>query len=280
MEYLTLPSEARMPMIGLGTYEQLPDRSHRKADHEILVRALQVGFRHIDSAIYYETHEAIRRALQETGTARSEVFITTKVYRNNRGFDDVLAECERSLTELGTDTLDLYLVHWPNQEIPMAETFRAMGRLVAEGTVRDMGVANFTRANLRRALDVSQAPIAINQVEFHPLLNQEKLLGFCRENGVGVTAYAPIAQARVMDEPVLRDIGTTHGRSPVQVSLRWLIQKGLSAVPKASSTAHLAANLELFDWQLTSAEMRQIDGMGKRQRLFDWEAVAAFSTDA
>lgn len=279
MEYLTLPSGAQMPVIGLGTYQQHPDYSKSVADSEIIIRALRVGFRHIDSAIFYETHAEIRRAIQESGTDRSELFITTKVYRNKLGYDDMLAECERSLEELGTDYLDLYLVHWPNKEIPMEETFRAMGRLIEEGNVRDMGVANFTRINLRKALDASQTPIAINQVEFHPLLYQEKLLHFCEANGVKVTAYAPIAQALVLDESVLQDIGKTHGRSPVQISLRWLLQKGLAAVPKASSEAHLAANLDLFDWELTDGEMQRIDGIGKNQRLFDWDEVGEFSKD-
>lgn len=280
MQYLTLPSGAQMPVIGLGTYEQLPDYTPARADHEIITRALRIGFRHIDSAIFYETHEDIRRALRETGVERSEVFITTKVYRDKLGYDDVLAECERSLEELGTDYLDLYLVHWPNKDTPMEETFRAMGRRIEEGTVRDMGVANFTRINLRKALDASRTPIAVNQVEFHPLLNQDALLRFCGDNGICVTAYAPIAQARVLDEPVLQDIGEAHGKSPVQVSLRWLVQKGLAAVPKASSDAHLTANLDVFDWELTDEEMRRIDGMGKQLRIFDWDAVGEFSKDA
>ena len=279
MKYLTLPSGAQMPAIGLGTYQQLPDYSKSVVDCEIIIKALKAGFRHIDSAIFYETHAEIRRALRESGADRSELFITTKVYRNKLGYDDMLAECERSLEELGTDYLDLYLVHWPNRDIPMEETFRAMGRLIEEGSVRDMGVANFTRINLRKALDASQAPIAINQVEFHPLLYQEKLLHFCEANGVKVTAYAPIAQALVMDEPVLQDIGKIHGRSPVQISLRWLLQKGLAAVPKASSEAHLAANLDLFDWELADEEMQRIDAIGKKQRLFDWEEVGEFSRD-
>jgi 2,5-diketo-D-gluconate reductase B len=280
MEHLTLPSGAQMPVIGLGTYQQHPDYSKSVVDCEIIIRALKAGFRHIDSAIFYETHKEIRRALQESDIDRSEIFITTKVYRNKLGYDDMLAECEKSLGELDTDYLDLYLVHWPNKEIPMEETFRAMGRLIEEGSVRDMGVANFSPSNLRKALDTSQTQIAINQVEFHPLLYQEKLLRFCEENGVKMTAYAPIAQTRVLDEPVLQNIGRAHNRSPIQISLRWLVQKGLSAVPKASSEAHLAANLDLFDWELTDGEMQRIDAIGKNQRLFDWEEVGEFSKDA
>jgi len=279
MQYLALPSGARMPVIGLGTYEQLPDRGRNIVGKEILTRALRIGYRHIDSAIFYQNHDEICQALEESNIARSEVFISTKVYRDKLAYDNVLSECERSLQELGTDYLDLYLVHWPNRDIPMEETFRALRRLVEEGTVRDIGVANFTRINLRKALDASGTPIAINQVEFHPYLNQEALRQFCRDNSVNMTAYAPVAQARILEEPVLQRIGANYDKSPIQVGLRWLIQKGLAAIPKASSDVHLAANLDLFDWELTGDEMHQIDSIGKQQRLFNWDEVAEFSKD-
>jgi diketogulonate reductase-like aldo/keto reductase len=266
-------------MIGLGTYEQVSDRIRIIVGNEIITRALRIGYRHIDSAIFYQTHGEISQALKESGIARSEVFITTKVYRNKLAYDDVLSECEKSLKELATDYLDLYLVHWPNKDIPMEETFRALGRLVKEGAVRDIGVANFTRINLRKALDASETPIAINQVEFHPYLNQEALLQFCRSNSINITAYAPIAQARILEEPVLQHIGANYGKSPIQVGLRWLVQKGLAAIPKASSEAHLAANLDVFDWELTGDEMHQIDSIGKQLRLFTWEEVAEFAKD-
>ena len=269
-----------MPVIGLGTYEQLPKGTgRRRLEDDGIARGLRLGYRHIDSAVYYGNHESIPRALAATGVPRADVFITTKVYRDKLAYDDVLSECERVLTELQTDYLDLFLAHWPSDDIPMAETFRGMARLLDEGLVRDMGVANFTRANLRLALDASPAPIAMNQVEFHPLLYQAPLLEFCHEHDVHVTAYAPIAQGQVLDEPVLQQIGAAHGRSPVQVSLRWILQKGLVAVPKASGDAHLLANLDLFDWTLSAAEVEAIDGIGKKVRIFNWEAVAAFSTD-
>lgn len=279
MQYLTLPSGARMPMIGLGTYEQVSDSIRIIVGNEIITRALRIGYRHIDSAIFYQTHGEISQAFKKSGIARSEVFITTKVYRNKLAYDDVLSECEKSLKELATDYLDLYLVHWPNKDIPMEETFRALGRLVKEGAVRDIGVANFTRINLRKALDASGTPIAINQVEFHPYLNQEALLQFCRSNSINITAYAPIAQARILEEPVLQHIGANYSKSPIQVGLRWLTQKGLAAIPKASSEAHLAANLDVFDWELTGDEMHQIDSIEKQLRLFTWEEVAEFSKD-
>ena len=279
MQYLTLPSGARMPMIGLGTYEQVSGQERYILDREIMARALRVGYRHIDSAVFYENHGEIRQALKETGVPRSEVFITTKVYKNKLGYDDVLSECENVLEELDTDYLDLYLVHWPNRDIPMEETFRAMGRLVEEGTVRDMGVANFTRINLRKALDATQTPIAINQVEFHAYLYQEALLEFCRGNSVNMTAYAPIAQGRIAEEAVLQKIGEDHGKSPIQVGLRWLIQKGLAAVPKATGEAHLADNLNVFDFRLSDDEVDRIDGIGKETRIFNWDEVAEFSKD-
>ena len=279
MRHLTLPSGAEMPVIGLGTYEQVAGGPNRILGREVLCRALRLGYRHVDSAVFYGNHDEIRRALADTGVARREVFLTTKVYRDKLAHDDVLRECERVLGELGTDYIDLLLVHWPNRAIPMEETFRALGRLVGEGAARDIGVANFTRANLQRALDASQAPIAINQVEFHPYLNQDALYRFCRERGVRMTAYAPIAQAKVLDEPVLREIGARHGKSPIQVALRWLVQKGMSAVPKATSEAHLAAYLDLFDFELDGEEVRGIEGIAARLRIFNWEEAAEFSTD-
>jgi len=282
MQYQTLPSGARMPLIGLGTYEELPDDASHILGHEIMARALRVGYRHIDSAIYYENHDGIRQALVETGIDRSEVFITSKVHRQQLAYDDVLAACEQVLKELDTDYLDLYLLHWPNNDVPMEPSFRALGRLVNEGIVRDIGVANYTRINLRKALDVVEGTgttIAVNQVEFHAYLNQEALLEFCCAHSIHVTAYAPIAQARILDEPVLQQIAANHDKSPIQVGLRWLIQKGLSAVPKSTSEAHLAANLDVFDWELSGEQMHQIDTIGKRMRIFDWDVVAEFSKD-
>jgi diketogulonate reductase-like aldo/keto reductase len=279
MQYLTLPSGARMPMLGLGTYEEVKGDASRILGHEVMARALRVGYRHIDSAIYYENHDGIRQALAETGIDRRDVFITTKVHRQQLAYDDVLAACENALKELGTDYLDLYLLHWPNNDVPMEPSFRALGRLVDQGIVRDIGVANYTRVNLRKAMAVTTTPIAINQVEFHAYLNQDALLEFCREHDIQMTAYAPIAQARILDDPVLQQIANEHGKSAIQVGLRWLIQKGMSAVPKATSEAHLAANLDVFDWELTDDQMRQIETLDKQMRLFNWEEAAEFSKD-
>ena len=269
MEYLTLTGGAQIPQLGLGTFK-LQGSSGVRA----VKSALQMGYRHLDTAAMYGNHKEVGEALQESDVDRSDVWITSKVWRDSLQHDAVLRECDQALAELGTDYLDLYLIHCPNEDIPLADTLKAFGRLLSEGKIRNAGVANFTVARLKRALSVAEFPLAMNQVEYHPYLNQEHLLTFCQENEIGVTAYCPIARGDVITDPIFQNIAQTHGKTPTQVTLRWLLQKGIVAIPKSGNPDRQRENFEVFGWELNTEEMAQINTIEKQNRLLDLPAAA------
>ena len=278
---ITLSTGNKIPILGLGTCEQLWGEEAKRRGHfatlqtDSILLAFEVGYRHVDSAILYGNHESIGKAIQESGLNRSEIFVTSKVYRADMHHKGVIQGCEQALRELQSDYLDLYLIHWPNDDIHLAETLGAFKLLVEQGKVKDVGVANFTTKNLKKALDIAEVPISVNQVEYHPYLNQTRLLDFCRAHKITLTGYAPIAQGKVVEEPCLVEIGNNHGKSSVQVSLRWLVQKGLVVIPKATSRSHLEQNFDIFDWELSSDEMQRIESIEERKRIFKWH-VAGF----
>jgi diketogulonate reductase-like aldo/keto reductase len=267
---LPLKLQGEIPIMGFGTYPMKGDECQRAVE-----AALELGYRHLDTADNYGNQEPVGAAIKASGIARGELFVTTKVPRERLRFDDVIRTCENSLRELRTDYLDLYLVHWPNNDIPMEETFRAMARLLDDGRIRAFGVSNFTASRLERALALEIAPIAMNQVEYHPLLNQTDLHQFCEANGVAITAYSPLAQGKIADEPAVREVARRVGRAPGQVTLRWLYQRGIVAIPKASSREHIRENLEVLDFELPPEEFRAMDTIDRWVRLINWD-VAEF----
>jgi diketogulonate reductase-like aldo/keto reductase len=261
MKYVTLSSGREMPMIGLGTWEVTGDTA------VAAVRtALKLGYRHIDTAEGYRNHRDIARGLAAAGIARDDLFITSKVFRTHLHYDDLLKAAEEALRDLDIPYLDLYLVHWPNPEVPMAETFRALSRLQAEGLVRDIGVSNFSAAQIDEALAASANPISINQVEYHPYLNQEALRAHCEARGVRLTAYSPLGRGNLLEDPTIVRIAERIGRTPAQVALRWLVDKGIVAIPRARSAGHLQANLDLFGWELPAEDRAAIDAIGRHER--------------
>lgn len=279
MQSFTLPTGRAMPALGLGTFKLTGDTCF-----QAVRTALALGYRHIDTAAMYGNHREVGRAINQAfsdGVDRSELFITTKVSRDELAYDDVLAACDRALRELRLEYIDLYLIHWPNNDVPLEETFRAFQKLIETGKTRHVGVSNFTRSRLARAIAASDVripnpnpiPIACNQVEYHPYLNQEALLADCRPNGIVLTAYCPLARGKVITDKRLQRIAEAHGKSAAQVTLRWLVQKGIAVIPKASSEAHIRANMDIFDWELSAHEMKHIDAItqAKKERLIDWE---------
>ncbi len=269
MEYLTLKNNAQIPQLGLGTFK-LQGQSGVRA----VASALEIGYRHLDTAAMYGNHKEVGQALQNSGINRSDVWITSKVWRDSLQYDAVLRECDRALAELGTDYLDLYLIHWPNEDVPLADTLRAFGQLLNSGKIRNAGVANFTIARLKRALAVAEFPLVMNQVEYHPYLNQNRLYTFCQENKITLTAYCPIARGDVIDDPIFQNIAKVHSKTPTQVTLRWLLQKGLVAIPKSGNPDRQRENFEVFGWKLSEDEMTQINTIQKQYRLLDLPAAA------
>jgi len=250
-----------MPMVGFGTYELDGGTAT-----ESVRTALEAGYRHVDTAEGYRNERAVAEGM--AGHDREEVFLTSKVLPSNLHYESVLEACEASLDRLGTDYLDLYLVHWPNPAISLRETLAAMERLHEEGTVRNVGVSNFSRYQLMFARRVSDVPIAVNQVEFHPWLYQADLLEYCEANDVVVTAAAPLARTELFEDPVLGDVAAEYGRSPAQVALRWQLQKGVVTIPKSSTPEHIRANHDIFDWELAPEDVERIDDIDTERRVY------------
>jgi len=259
---LPLYHGARIPQLGLGTWE-LDGRDCERA----VGRALELGYRHVDTAEAYGNEEAIGRAVAASGVGREEVFITSKVWRDHLRHEDVLSACRGSLRRLGTRYLDLYLVHWPDSSISLQSTITAMDELLAAGSIRAWGVSNFTIPHLEEALELGRP--SVDQVELHPRFRQEELDRFCFRNGIGLIAYSPLGHGNVPGDPEIEAIGRPHGKSAAQVALRWSIQKGHVVIPKASGEEHLESNLEVFDFELSEDEMARADALDRGERLLE-----------
>ena len=251
-----------MPVLGLGTWGLVGSACGR-----MVSKALELGYRHIDTAQLYGNEAQIGGAIRHV--KRASLFLTSKVASENLRTDDVLRACSQSLERLGTDYLDLYLVHWPNDEIPIEETMEAMETLVEQGRVRSVGVSNFDVNRLQEAIDASDVPVCNDQVEYHPFRPRRELPDYCREHGITLSAYSPLAKGRVLRDPVLTRIGRKYGKSASQVSLRWLLQKGAIVIPKAGSVEHLRENMDMDGWELAPADMQEIDEMGVEMKLVD-----------
>ncbi|MFA5423736.1 MAG: aldo/keto reductase [Phycisphaerae bacterium] len=257
-----LKSGYEMPVLGLGTWELNGSTCER-----IIRQAVEMGYKLIDTAEMYENENQVGKALK--GLDRDKLFITSKVDRAHLRKKDVPATCKKTLKDLRTDYLDLYLIHWPNDEIPIAETMEAMGQLVENGFVRSIGLSNFNVERAKAAIEASEVPICVDQVEYHPLTKRKGIPDFCESQGINLTAYCPIARGKVKDVETIVEIGNKYGRSAVQVSLKWLIQKGHSVIPKAGTEEHLKANMDLAGWELTQEEISAIDNIDVEKRLVD-----------
>jgi 2,5-diketo-D-gluconate reductase B len=247
-----------MPLIGLGTY-----RLQGKECQEAMSLALELGYRHIDTADVYENHEAIGKAIRHW--PRQELFLTSKIR-----FSDLEPKCihkavPRFLKELKTDYLDLLLIHWPNPQANLSEALQAMLAFKQEGVVHAIGVSNFVRFHFQE-LESRHFPIMTNQIEMHPYLQRRALVEYCKQHGIGITAYRPLAKGAFEEDPVLTAIGTQHGKSASQVALRWLVQQDIVAIPKAGDPKHLRDNLAIFDFVLTEQEMKKIAGLDSNKR--------------
>ena len=262
MKYVTVQG-VEVPALGLGTW-QIEGEDCTEAVHH----ALSLGYRHIDTAQGYDNEEFVGEGLQKGGVARDEIFLTTKVKPDNFKHDQVLASTRESLAKLRTDYVDLLLLHWPNPEVPLEETLGALVELQGEGAVRHIGVSNFPAKLVNEAQEITS--IFANQVEYHPYLGQETLLEQARTQDYMLTAYSPIAQGEVTDDETLKAIGEAHGKTPVQVTLRWLVQQDhVVAIPKASSEKNRVSNFQIFDFELSDDEMTRIFALARGERMVD-----------
>ena len=263
MEDIILSNGVKIPSIGLGTWQLLG-----KECEYAVKNALELGYRHIDTAEIYNNESDIGNAIR--GFDRKKLFITSKVWPMHCNYDGVLNACNNSIKRLGCDYLDLYLIHWPKGVKDLEETFRAFKKLYDDGKVKSIGVSNFYIDELKKSLEICDKlnlPLSVNQIEMHPYAYDKKILDFCKENKIVVTSYSPLARGLVIRDKIIKNIAEKCNRTPSQVTLRWLLQKRTIVIPKASSEKHLYENLRIFDFKLSEEDIRKIDLIGRKNKL-------------
>lgn len=255
-----------IPALGFGTW-QLENGTATP----LVEKALEVGYRHIDTAQIYGNEADVGAAIKTSGIKRDDIFLTTKVWIDQFHDGDLQRSAEISLEKLGVDHVDLLLLHWPKPEVPLAETLKALNEVQSRGLTRAIGLSNFPSVLLDEAAKLSDAPIATDQVEYHPYLSLKTLKAKADALGTSITAWSPLAQGKVAQDPVLVEIGLAHGKTPGQVTLRWLIQQGVIAIPRTSNPARIAENFDVLDFSLSEDEMTRIHALARPDgRLGDW----------
>ena len=258
----SVPSAGEMPMLGLGTWE---NNDHDQCA-ESVATALEMGYRHIDTAQIYRNEAAVGEGIAAADVDREDVFLATKVWTSKLSHDDVRRSTEESLDKLGVDYVDLLYVHWPANRYDPADTLPAFDDLYDGGLIESVGVSNFEPDHIDRASKELDTPVFANQVELHPFLQQEALREYAAENDVELVAYSPLARGEVMGDPTLGEIAEKHGVSEAQVSLAWLREKGVTAIPKATGEAHIRDNFESVTVQLDEGDIAAIDGLDRDER--------------
>ncbi|WP_319005656.1 aldo/keto reductase [Mesobacillus subterraneus] len=256
-----LHNGVQIPALGLGVYKV----EDGQQIEETIQTALDLGYRLIDTASFYQNEEGVGRAIRNSSIPREDLFITTKVWNSEQGYESTLKAFEESMDRLGLEVLDLYLVHWPVKG-KYLDTWRALEQLYQEGRVKAIGVSNFNIHHLEDLLDHCKVKPVINQVELHPLLSQVELRNFCRDHDIKVEAWSPLSRGRFLDEPVLGKIAEQHGKTPAQVILKWHLQNQIIPIPKSVTPSRLKENADLFDFKLDQKEMEEINGINKNQR--------------
>lgn len=259
-EYIHIAPDVDMPILGLGTW-QLQGNQCRTT----VRNALATGHRHIDTALMYGNQRHVAEGIADSGVPREEVFVTSKVWRDRLSYDGVREQTDTILDELDTDYVDLLLIHWPNSALPMQETLEALTDIQEKGEARAVGVSNFTRQHLEKTL-ATHGNIAVNQVEYHPGFQQKELRDFCHSHDVTVTAYSPFGRGQDIQLPVITEIADKHQKSPGQVILNWLMQKGIVAIPRTANPEHLESNFKALEWDLPAEDLAAIDAIEQGDR--------------
>ena len=256
-----LNTNREMPLLGLGVYKATGEN---EAENSI-ISAVESGYRLIDTASAYKNEENVGRGIARCGVSRGELFVTTKVWNTAQRIGDIQGAFDRSLERLKLDYVDLYLIHWP---VPgcFINSWQALERIRESGQAKAIGVSNFEISHLEALFQTSGIVPAVNQIEYHPLWNQSDLYEYCKERGIAVQAYAPLARGAYLKKDTMIHIGETYGKSPAQIGLRWLVQKGISAIPKSVNPERIAENADIFDFELTDMEMKTIDALDEKFR--------------
>ncbi|MCP3994770.1 MAG: aldo/keto reductase [bacterium] len=247
-----------IPTIGLGVYKSEPGTVTRDAVRQ----ALELGYRHIDTASIYNNEPDVGDAIAASGLDRADVFVTTKLWNDDQGYDNTLRAFDRSLDQLGLDYVDLYLIHWPVPEKRL-ETWQALERLTLDGRVRDIGVSNYMVSHLNEILEQAAVTPAINQIEMSPFIYRSRLdtIDLCQEHDIVIEAYSPLTKGRKLNEPLLSEVGNQYGKTPAQVLIRWALDKGFVVLPKSVNADRIAENRDVFDFSLTAGDMERLDAL-------------------
>jgi len=258
-----LASDTRIPMLGFGTWKLAQGEEVAHA----VSTALTLGYRHIDTAAAYENEKGVGEGIRRSDVAREDIFLTTKCWNDDirGGYDSVLRACDTSLQELGTDYVDLYLLHWPILDKDV-DAWRAMERLLADGKTRAIGVCNYLIHHLDHLLPHAEVPPMVDQIEFHPRLIQPALLTYLRDHDIVVEAWSPLMQGHVTDVPEIVEIANHHGKTPAQIVLRWDLQHKVVTIPKSAKPERIAENADLYDFTLTPEEMITLDKIDENKR--------------
>lgn len=257
----TLHNGVKMPWMGLGVF--------KVQDGEEVIQsvkaAIKNGYISIDTASFYKNEEGVGQAIRESGVAREDLFITTKLWNSDQGYESTLKAFETSLNKLGLDYLDLYLIHWPGKD-KYKETWRAFEKLYKEGRVRAIGVSNFQIHHLEDLMSTSEIKPMVNQVECHPHLTQKDLLAYCQKHGIQMEAWSPLKQGQLLNEPTLVEIAQKYQKSVAQVILRWDLQNGVVIIPKSIKEHRIIENADIFDFELSKEDMERIDSLNQDSR--------------
>ncbi len=257
-----LNNGVQMPWVGLGVFLTNPGPEVE----ESVTAALELGYRHIDTAAYYRNEEGVGKAVRSSGIPREQLFVTTKVWNDDQGYDKTLKAFQASKKALGIGYIDLYLVHWPVSGLYL-DTYRALEKLYKDGEVRAIGVSNFLVHHLEDIAEHSDVVPAVNQVEFHPFLRQPELLAYCKAHGVQLEAWSPLTRGRRIDDPVIVAIARKHGRTAAQVMLRWNLQHEVVTIPKSIHRGRIKENSQLFDFELDADDMKGLDALDEGSRI-------------
>jgi len=259
---VTLYNGVEMPIFGLGVH-----RAKAGEEVETAVKcALQAGYRSIDTATYYQNERSVGKVILESGIPREEIFLTSKVWNSDQGYHSTIKAFEQSLEKLQTNYLDLYLIHWPQNELTL-ETWKSMEELYRKGQIRAIGVCNFLIRHLKSLMERSLVKPMVNQFEFHPELVQPELLQFCKDHQIQPEAWRPIMKGKVNEFPLLQELSAKYQKSPVQIVLRWDIQKGVVTIPKSVTPERIIHNADIFDFELSQEDMLNIDSLDKHARM-------------
>jgi 2,5-diketo-D-gluconate reductase B len=249
---------AKIPAIGLGTWE-LRGRTCAR----LVEQALRLGYRHVDTAQAYDNEREVGDGLRASGVKRDEIFLTTKIWTTHFKPNDLERSAKESLARLRLTEVDLLLLHWPNPQVPLADTLGALARVKSQGLAHHIGVSNFTVALIEEAVAVCPEPLVCDQVEYHPYLDQTKVREACAQHGMAVVAYSPVAKGRIKNDRALLRIGDRYRKTAAQVCLRWLVQQNVVAIPRTSKLERLSENIEIFDFELFEDDMKAISAMGR-----------------